>query len=123
VSVETRARIGVSVQDVGAYPEALRDRLGLPDEGVAVLDVEPGSGAEAAGILGSSLSVEIQGQVVPVPDDVIVAIDGVLVTTVQELQQQVFGRRAGDTVRVTIFRDGVEQDLNVVLEVVSSSED
>lgn len=123
VSVETRARIGVSVQDVGAYPEALRDRLGLPDEGVAVLDVEPGSGAEAAGILGSSLSVEIQGQVVPVPDDVIVAIDGVLVTTVQELQQQVFGRRAGDNVRVTIFRDGVEQDLNVVLEVVSSSED
>lgn len=118
VSVETRARLGVSVRDVASYPEAIRARLNLPDEGVAVIAVEEGGGADAAGIRGSSFGVEVGGQVIPVPDEVIIAVDGVAVATVQDLQGAVFAGREGDVVTLTLLRDGEERTVSVTLTVV-----
>ncbi len=123
VSVETRARLGVSVRDVASYPEAIRKRLGLPDEGVAIIAVEAGGAAEAAGIEGSSFGVEIGGQVVPVPDEVIIAVDGEPVATVQELQRAVFARGEGDVVTLTLVRDGSQRTVRVTLTVVPADDE
>ena len=65
----------------------IRERLGIPSDGVAILAVEPGSGAAAAGLRGSSFAVEVGGTTVPVPDDVITSIDGTPVSTVEDLQR------------------------------------
>jgi len=118
VSVSNRARLGVTVQNVAAYPEALRERLGLPDTGVAVIEVAEGSAAEAAGLRPSSFAVQIGGRTVPVPEDVITAIDGVPVADSSELQRAVFALEAGDRVTLTVVRGSETAELDVTLLVV-----
>lgn len=123
VSVANRARLGITVQDVAAYPEALRARLGLPDEGVAVIDVAEAGPAERAGLRPASLSVEIDGRTVPVPDDVITAIDGSPVADARTLQNAVFSRNAGDTVTLTVVRADGTVTIDVTLGVVPQEAD
>jgi serine protease Do len=57
--------------------------------GIYVTEVDPGSGAQMAGILN---------------EDVITAIDGVQVTSIEELRGALDGTKAGDIVSVTIIR-------------------
>jgi len=118
VSVETRPRLGVTVQDVGAYPRQVRDRLSLPENGVAVIDVAPGSAADQAGLQPSGMSLDVGGRTLPVPEDVITAIDGEPVTAARDLQRAVFAKDAGDTVTLTVLRDGEEITVDVTLSVV-----
>jgi len=118
VSVETRPRLGVTVQDVGAYPRQVRDRLSLPENGVAVIDVAPGSAADEAGLRPSGMSLDVGGRTLPVPEDVITAIDGEPVTAARDLQRAVFAKDAGDTVTLTVLRDGEEITVDVTLSVV-----
>jgi S1-C subfamily serine protease len=80
-------------------------------DGVAVLRVLPGSGAEAAGLRG--VVVEPGNRVAP--GDVILALDGVKVTSVGELLALVDDRRVGDAVRLTIWRNGGQVQLTVGL--------
>jgi S1-C subfamily serine protease len=47
--------------------------------------------------------------------DLIVAIDGEKVEDEQTLSQMMNNRRAGDTVRVTIYRNKKKLDVNVAL--------
>lgn len=47
--------------------------------------------------------------------DVIIAIDGNRVETTSELQNYIYEKNIGDTVTVTVYRDGEELDCDVVL--------
>jgi S1-C subfamily serine protease len=123
VSVATRARLGVTVRDVAAYPDAIRARLGLPDRGVAVMAVAEGGPAERAGLRPPSLSVQIGPDTVPVPDDVITAIDGRPVEDVDALQRAVFALGEGDTVTLTVARSEGTVEIDVTLGVVPEAED
>lgn len=119
----TRPRLGVSIRDVAVYPRAIRESLGLPDDGVAVMDVQEGSPADKAGLRGSSLELNIEGQAVPAPGDVIIAIDGEAIETGKQLQDIIFAHEPNDTVTVTLVRRGQEQDVEVELEVVPAPEE
>lgn len=114
----TRPRMGISIDDVGNYPEAVRAHLRLPDRGVIVHAVQPGSPAEAAGLRGTQFAISVGNQTFPAGGDIITAIDGQPVDNASELQAIVFGREAGDTVALTILRDGEEQTVEVTLEVL-----
>lgn len=118
VSLETRARLGISIQSVENYPESVRNNLNLPAEGVVVQAVEPGSAAEEAGLQGSEFEIMFQGQPIPAGGDVIIAVNGEPVTTTGELQGAVLSRGDGDTVTLTIVRDGEEQQVEVTLAQV-----
>ena len=48
--------------------------------------------------------------------DIITALNGEAVTDMYDLQQKVFAMDAGDTVTITVFRNGVSQDYTIVLE-------
>lgn len=122
VSVETRARLGISVRNVASYPEAVRSRLGLPNRGVAILAVESGGAAEEAGLRGSEFALDLNGMAVPIPEDVIVAIDGEEVRNTSDLQRRVFAKSEGDTVTVTVRRGADTVDVDVVLRVVPQDE-
>jgi S1-C subfamily serine protease len=122
VSVETRARLGISVRNVASYPEAVRSRLGLPDRGVAILAVEPGGAAEEAGLRGSEFALDLNGMAVPIPEDVIVMVDGEEVRNTSELQRRVFAKSEGDAVTVTVRRGAETVDVDVVLRVVPQDE-
>jgi serine protease Do len=117
IDIRNRARLGVAAVSVDFYPEAVRRNLNLPERGVAVVEVQPGSPAEEAGLQGAQLEVNVDGQTYPVGSDIILTVDGATVTTAQELQTIVFARAEGDTVELRIWRDGEEETLQVTLAV------
>ena len=123
VDVRSRARLGVGIADVQTYPENVRERLDLPEEGVVITQVEPGSAAEAAGLQGGDIEVMIDGQPVAAGGDVILAVDGAEVTSSSQLQNLIFSRGEGDTVELRILRDGEEQTVEVTLARVQQDEE
>lgn len=119
VSVENRARLGLSnLFDVSQLPEEVRNNLNLPEEGVLFQEVQQGSAAEKAGLQGPNFDVMYQGQQIPAGGDVITAVDGEPVKTSGELQSAVLSKSEGDTVTLTIVRDGKEQQVKVTLAQV-----
>ena len=118
VSIETRPRLGLSFRDVRAYPEGVRERLDLPDQGAGVLQVEPGGAADEAGIQGSEFGIEVNGQTLAVPGDVITHVNGEEIVAAEDLQSRIFALGEGDTVTLTILRNGEEMEVEVELAVV-----
>ena len=118
----SRARLGVMVAGLEGYPESIRQRLNLPERGVMVVDVESGSPAEEAGLTGASFEVNVDGRPMPADGDIITAVDGESVAEPRELQRLIFARSAGDTVRLTLLRDGDEREIDVELREVPRQE-
>ena len=96
------------------FDERLNDliasRTGI--EGVVVLGVEPDSAAASAGLRGTTL--ERNGALVL--GDVVIAIDGERVDSVQAIVEALDERRIGDVVVLTIMRAGREQQVSVTLQ-------
>ncbi|MGM7684049.1 S1C family serine protease [Cytobacillus sp. Hm23] len=92
----------VSLNEISDYHK--NQTLHLPEdvtEGVVIQRVEPNSPASQAGL------TEL---------DVIVAMDGVQITDTIELRKYLYNEKAiGDTMEVTIFRDGEEQTVTMKL--------
>ena len=118
INLQSRARLGVQIGNVSDYPEAVRNNLNLPDEGIVIQTVESGSAAETAGLRGAQFDVNFQGTPIPAGGDVITAVNGEPVTTTGELQSAILSQSEGDAVTLTIVRDGQEQDVEVELAVV-----
>jgi S1-C subfamily serine protease len=118
-----RPRLGISAQPLDSLPFDLREELGLPAEGVAVIEVQPGSVADKAGLRGSDDTVTVdEGFEIAVPGDIIVAIDGRAIDEVEDITETVtFGSDAGDELDFTVVRAGVEIDIRVRLEVTTDN--
>ncbi len=119
----TRPRLGIAAQALDLVPFAVRERLDLPEAGVAVIEVQPGSVADQAGLRGSDETITLEdGLEIPAPGDIIVAIDGEPVDSVEDITQKVtYGSEAGDELRFNLVRDGREVDLDILLEVSPSN--
>jgi len=124
-SIPTRPRLGVSIRDLSAYPPEVLRQLGLPESGVGILEVEPGSAAEEAGLEGSSFSINLRGVAdgIEVPGDVIVEVNGEPVEQASELQSRIVAMQEGDVVTLGIIRDGEQLEVDVPLKVVPSAGD
>jgi putative serine protease PepD len=83
--------------------------------GVAITDVKPGAPAAEAGLEAATGSTTVDGQDVPTGGDVIVALDGRLISTSAELQSAIDAKRPGDTVAVTVVRNGERRTVEVTL--------
>ena len=87
------------------------------EEGLLVIEVARGSAVEKAGIRGGDRLVTIGNVRVPLGGDIIIAIDGEPVADYEELTVYLeTNTRVGDTVDVTVIRDGEEQTLPVTLD-------
>ncbi|RMF79749.1 MAG: PDZ domain-containing protein [Chloroflexi bacterium] len=95
------------------------EALGLPNDmrGVVVGSVEPGGPAARAGLREPSTdTVEIDGQPVPTSVDIITAINGEPLRGMADLIAYLGNNtQPGDTVTLTILRDGDEFDTDVRL--------
>lgn len=120
--LSTRPRLGVAITDVRGYPAMIRERLNLPDRGVAITAVEPGSAADEAGLQGSQFRIEFNGQQIDAPGDVIIAADGEQVDSTGQLQSLVFSKDEGDVIELRILRNGKEMTIPVKLRVVPQQE-
>ena len=113
----TRPRLGVTIFPVSAFPESVREALNLPEEGLVVTQVAPGSAADDAGIDGPSFNAEVDGESYPAGGDVIVAADGQAVPRAEDLQRIVFAKDVGDTVTLEVWRNGSTRTVEVALTV------
>jgi len=86
------------------------------DEGLLVLRVVPGSSADQAGIQGGDQIVRLGNVRIPLGGDIITAINGEPMTDSKEFVAYLETEtQVGDTVEVTIIRDGEEQTVQVTL--------
>ena len=109
--------LGVGIGDVASLSADERKQAKLPDQGVLIGRVYEGSPAAAAGLKGSrTVTDESNGERTTLPGDVITAVDGQPITGVEELPQQIISRRIGETVTLTVIRDGQPRDVKVTLK-------
>ena len=94
--VKGRPSIGITV---GAIPDTAKEKYTLPD-GLYVMDVSDGSDAKEKGIKKG---------------DVITAVNGTPVTTTNEISDIKNALQVGDTIVLTVWRDGESMDISVVL--------
>jgi serine protease Do len=83
--------------------------------GVLITDIAQDSPADQAGLHGSYKTAVIDGQLVPVGGDVITALDGHPVDSIETLLSLLGEHQPGDTIQLTILRDGQQQDIDVTL--------
>ena len=94
----------------------LGDELGLPaGYGLLIVQVVPGGAAARAGLRGGTERAFLGNQPIMIGGDLIVGIDDHDVQDQQELARVMNGHRAGDTVKVTIYRGKHKMDLQVTL--------
>mgnify|MGYP001187547261 CR=1 FL=1 len=91
--------------------------MGLPEDqqGVLVEQVASGSPAAEAGLLGSGESTTINGQPVMIGGDVIVAIDGKAIDSMEDLGALLDNYKPGDKVTLTVLRDGKQIEVELTL--------
>lgn len=103
------AWLGISGNDLDA---ATAQRFGLDvDRGVIVLNVVPGSPAARAGLRPA----QIRGNDIASLGDVIVALDGEPVQGMEDLAARIGAHQPGDTVELTVIRDGQRETVRVTL--------
>lgn len=86
-------------------------------EGVAVTEVVAGGPAAEAGLRAATATEVVDGQELPTGGDVIVEFAGQEVTSATALQSAVDARQPGETVSITILRNGTRRTLEVTLAV------
>lgn len=100
--VTGRPLIGITGEDINQRTARYYD---IP-EGIMVRFIEPGSAADEAGAKVG---------------DIIVGIEGTAVKTMDELNKIKDKYAAGDTVTITVYRDGSELDLELTLGEATSN--
>jgi S1-C subfamily serine protease len=93
-----RGYLGIGVQKI-PLGESLRQKLGLTQQtGLLILTIEPGSGAEKAGLM--------QG-------DILVGADEKNLARVRELHAWLSGQKVGQEVRARVIRGGTLESISV----------
>lgn len=100
----TRPQLGVKVIALNGIPESYRSRLGIRStlkNGIYVASVTKNSSAAKAGLRSR---------------DVITKVNGKTVTDVTSLHSILYSHKVGDTISLTINRNGSDRTLKVTLE-------
>jgi serine protease Do len=104
--------LGISSADVSPI---VAEANGLDvTQGVLVQQVVPGSPADGV-LQGTTGTEETRGVAVPVGGDVILAIDGQQILTGEDLSSYLTRTSPGDTVTLTILRDGERMQVEIEL--------
>jgi S1-C subfamily serine protease len=96
--------------------QQLAQAFNIPtDHGVLVESVVPNSPAARAGLRGGTTSATIDGMPYMLGGDVITAVDGNSVVQFTDLLDAITNKKPGQTVTLTILRDGKPLTVNVKL--------
>ncbi len=89
--------------------------LDADQTGALVGEVATGSPADKFGLQGSEETFETNGEQVMIGGDVITAVDGKAVESMEELSAAVKAQKPGDKVELTVLRNGKEISVTVTL--------
>jgi S1-C subfamily serine protease len=108
-----RPTLGVSVVPIsGDYADALR----LPTQGgLLIQEVDPNSAAAHAGLRGGRNEVQIGNAQLLIGGDLIMSIDGKPVDRDDAISRALSKKRTGDTLELTVFRNGKTMNVRVRL--------
>jgi S1-C subfamily serine protease len=116
--VTERPKIGVTTEFVGGD---LAAAVGLPRRGgLLVQGVVRGSSEDLAGVRGAREVVDIGNVELGVGGDLIVAVDGREVDREDALVRAIANKRVGDTIQLTVVRDG--RTVTVPVKLVKAPE-
>ena len=100
-TIGKRPRLGIEMVPDQYFQEEAKEKDLNINAGVIVANVVDGGAAQYAGIL---------------PNDVIVKINGTAVRSTEELKGIVSSAKAGDVLKLTVFRDGRTKEISVALK-------
>lgn len=134
VPIEAAKRI---IPDILTYGRVRKPKLGISSlplsprlaealelsvqEGLLVMQVEPGSAADRAGIQGGNERAQMGRQIILIGGDVITTIDNQPVKSRDDLDRVLNNKNLGDTVQVEFYRNGRKQRVNVTLSELPSA--
>src|ERR1700746_1703831 len=96
--------------------QELADEISLPvDYGLLIIQVTPGGSADQAGLHAGTERAYLGNTPIMLGGDLIVAIDDQKIQDEQDLAQMMNNHRAGDTVKITIYRNKKKMDVSVSL--------
>ncbi len=104
-----RPALGITVD--GKLNERLANMLNVT--GIVILNVEPGSAADKAGLEGAAISPDGTNII---PNDIIIAIESKPVESVDKLLSLLDTYRVGDTIQITVLRNGNKIELPITLQ-------
>ncbi len=132
VPVETAKRVIDDIQKYGRVRKArpgvnfiplanLGDRfiraVEIPvSEGLMVIEVQPGSSAERAGIKGPTETVRYGRYQIPIGGDIIVAMDGQKIASRDDYDRVLNNKNVGDQIQVEVMRNGRKVSLAMTLD-------
>ncbi len=105
-------RLGIAGVTVN---ESIAREMQLPNgqQGVLVEEVQPGSLADSAGLRGGDKTVTLDGEQVTVGGDVITAVNGQPITSIEELKAALSQLFSNQDLTLTVLRAGAETDITV----------
>ena len=113
-----RGRVEHAFLGVGAKPidKDIAELFNLPvEEGLLVVRVFEGSGAEKAGVRAGTTDVVVRGESYRLGGDIIVKVDGKSVRTSQDLSQAVSAKKPGDRITIEAYRGDEKRSFEVTL--------
>ena len=109
-------QVGVSSIALADLSPQAKQRLGLAPNQKGLLVQQVTAGAQQAGIQAGSRRVTVGNQTILTGGDIIVAVDSQAVATGGDLRGWIENQRhPGDTVTITVLRDGQRQDVQLTL--------
>ena len=107
------AYLGISGQAVNA--DVAETYNLAADAGVLVEFVTSGSGADKAGLQGGETEVVVAGQTYVLGGDIIVAVDGTQIGSIEKLRDAIAAHKPGDKISLEIYRGAKKTSVTVTL--------
>jgi S1-C subfamily serine protease len=105
--------LGVRAQSID---KQIADVFNLPvEQGLLVVRVFDGSGADKAGLRAGTTEVVVAGESYLLGGDVIVEIDGKQATTLEDLREAVSAKEPGDKIEIEAYRGDDKRSFEVTL--------
>jgi S1-C subfamily serine protease len=105
--------LGVVAQPID---KEIADVFNLPvEQGLLVVRVIEGSGADKAGLKAGTTEVVVAGESYLLGGDIIVEIDGEPATTAEDLREAVSAKKPGDKIDIEAYRGGDRRSFEVTL--------
>ena len=104
---------------LSALSSSARQQFDLPPRGLLIKEVSPNTPAARAGVVGGRNTRDFQGGRITLGGDVVTAVNGQPVDSLEDLQAGLIDRKVGDGVTLTLVRGGKTRQARLTLDAAA----